>query len=114
MGAFVASAIVVHLIIVALIWREHMRAYYRLEEMVEDRLGSVREFTDGVGFHPLSSSGLMPKLKKITEIIGDLLSDEELAVLKRSRAFYYTAGAWSILVFLAVLSALIFMAMTGR
>ena len=114
MVAFVGTAIVIHLIIVSLIWREHLRAYYRLEEMVEDRLGSVDEFTDGTGFHRLSSSGLMPKLKKITANIGDQLSEEEMAVLKRSRACYYTAGAWSILVFLAILSAVIFMVMNGR
>ena len=109
MLTLIAFVIAIHLVILGFIWREHKRSYYKLEELVENRIGPVRGFLDGVGNYALTSSGLIPQLNKIFNKYGDQLSSEELALMRRSRACYYIVGLWGILVIVGIFSAMVFM-----
>lgn len=110
----VGFIIVIHLVILGLIWREHERSYYKLEELVENRIGPVRGYLDGVGDHALTTSGLIPHLNKIFNKYGKQMSSEELALMRRSRACYYIGGVWGILVIIGIISATIFIGANGR
>jgi len=109
-----AIVVVVHLVLARLVWRAHKRAYYELEKRVEARLGPVRDFPDGVGEYALTTSGLIPYLKKLQTKYGSQLSGQELALLRKSRICYYVSGAWGILIFVGILSAVSFTILNVR
>lgn len=103
-----AIFVVVHLVLAGLVWRAHKSSYYELEKRVEARLGPVRDFPDSVGEYALTTSGLIPYLKRIQTKYGSQLSGQELTLLLKSRICYYVSGAWGILIFVGILSAVAF------
>ena len=107
MPYLIAIIFIISIVVGGWLWRMHKRAYYELEESVENRLGPVRGYLDGVGEYSMTSSGLIPRLNKIAEKFGDQLSNAEAALMRRSRACYYIGGVLGLFTFAAILGVVI-------
>ena len=54
--------------------------------------GSVRDWNEGVGYFATTTSSLIPMLDKLSVRFGESFTDEETALMKRSRRGYYLSG----------------------
>lgn len=50
--------------------------------------------------HPLSSSGAIPRLNYIEVKFGNMLTNQELSTLQKSKKLYYLSGVSLLLVFI--------------
>ncbi len=107
MPYLIAIILITAIVVLGWLWRMHKRAYYELEESVENRLGPVRGYLDGVGEYSVTSSGLIPHLNKIANKFGDRLSSEEAALMRKSRACYYIGGVGGLFTIAAILGVVI-------
>jgi len=76
----------------------HYKLYKKLVSSISKRCNLVWGET-GRDRHPLSSAGAIPRLSYIEVKFGNVLTSEELGILKTSKKLYYISGFLMVSVF---------------